>query len=300
MARMIGIYNNKGGVGKTTLALFLADFLSSVTIKGKKSRVLVIDFDPQASCCNAILGPEKVAGLRETGKTLPHALKERAEGKNGPDLLGYIFTRKENLRSKTKKTRLGNLDVIVSEAELALAFEESASMEHVADMASWIKTSLSEHYDFIFIDLPGSLSKRNGFSLIGAFLADYFLVPIEPNRMNINAIPLTLKMLNDIRGWRGNKRPFRLLGFVLNKADRRTRQYKLHKDALVHYADVASCKIYDNILPPTPKLSNATDDSIQFITLSDRYDTYYAHVKKLVLEVIDDLGFSVKPRQEKS
>jgi len=294
------MYNNKGGVGKTTLSLFLADFLSSMSINKKKSRVLVIDFDPQASCSNAILGLEKVTSLRNKGLTLPHALQERIKG-NEACLDHYIHTRHETDVIKTRKIRLGNLDVIISESDLALNFDENASLNDSLLQSNWIRSHLSKKYDFIFIDLPGNLSKRNGYSLIGAFLVDYFIIPTEPNRLNINSIPSTLKMLSNIKEWKG-KGAYKLLGFVLNKADKRTKQYKLHKDELMQFANIADCKIYNSILPPTPKLSNASDDSIVCHTLFDRYDTYYQHVRSLVLEVVKDLGFSAnvkKPNTKK-
>ena len=44
MTQVISIFNNKGGVGKTTLVWNVADTLAR---KGK--RVLMVDFDPQ---CN--------------------------------------------------------------------------------------------------------------------------------------------------------------------------------------------------------------------------------------------------------
>ncbi len=304
MAKIVGIYNNKGGVGKTTLTLFLSDFLSSIPIDGRRSRVLVIDFDPQSSCANALLGIEKVSALKGQKLTLPHALKSQldrwAQDKEPVNLGDYIATRTESPSVKTRKTKLGSLDVIISEAEAALDFEESTTLEDSLYLAAWVKEGLSARYDFIFIDLPGNLSKRNGFALVGAFLADYFLIPTEPNRININAIPLTMKMLRNIRAWRGSRNDFKLLGFVLNKADRRTKQYKLHKDALMQFANMADCKIYSSILPPTPKLSNATDDSIEYFTLSDRYEAYYDHVRNIVAEVVQDLGFSVNKRTRRT
>lgn len=294
MAKIIGIYNNKGGVGKTTLTLFFADFLSSISINKKKSRVLVIDFDAQGSCSNALLGLEQVNQLKLKGLTLPNFLLKKYFGDNSEDVGKYISTRKESTIG-TRKTKLGNLDVIVSNADIAWDIEEKLQLKESFYFAKLIKEKLSEKYDFIFIDLPGNLSKRNTFSLIGAFLVDYFIVPVEPSRISINAIPLTLKMLENIEKWKDTG-TFKLLGFMLNKADRRTMQYKLHKNEILQFAESARCKIYNNILPPTPKLSNASDDSIEYFTLSDRYDTYYKNVRDLVVEVVKDLGFVANKR----
>lgn len=296
MAKIIAIYNNKGGVGKTTLALFLADFLSSISINKKKSRVLVIDFDPQASCSTAILGLEHVTGLVNNNLTLPKALQIKSKNNSEVNLKKYISTRKENNDKKTKKVRLGNLDVIVPDANMALEIDKKTSLKESLAFAGWIKKELKNKYDFIFVDLPGSLSEINSFSLIGVFLAEYFIIPVEPNRINTNSIPPTLKMITSIEKWKeGGKH--KLLGFVLNKTDRRSRQYKLHKDELMQFANIAGCKIYNNVLPPTPKIADAADDSISYITLSGRYDSYYDNVRKLVLEIATDLGFTAKSKR---
>ena len=298
MAKFVGIYNNKGGVGKTTVTLFLADFLSSITIRGKKSRVLVIDFDPQSSCANAILGLERVTELKREDKTLSGMLKSMINNKRYENIEDIIFTREEKKENKkrSRKTKLGNLDVIVSDAVNALDFEEKATLRDSIKLSKWLKRELNDKYDFVFIDLPGNLSKINLFSMVGAFLSEYYLIPVEPNRINTNAIPMTKKMFDSIAEWKG-KRDFKILGFILNKADKRTKQYKLHKDELLQFANMMGCKIYSNILPPTPKLANASDDSIEFITLSDRYDTYYTHVRKLVIEILTDLGYGVRKKR---
>jgi chromosome partitioning protein len=51
MARIIAVFNNKGGVGKTNICWNLADTLAR---RGKF--VLLIDFDPQCNLSIAVLG----------------------------------------------------------------------------------------------------------------------------------------------------------------------------------------------------------------------------------------------------
>ena len=53
MARLIAVFNNKGGVGKTILCWNIAD-----TFARRGKRVLLMDFDPQCNLSIAVLGED--------------------------------------------------------------------------------------------------------------------------------------------------------------------------------------------------------------------------------------------------
>ncbi len=292
MAKIIGTYNNKGGVGKTTLTVFLADILSSVSINKRKSRVLVIDFDPQSSCASALLGSEVVEKIQDADLTLSSALLKELESEP-VSFKDYIHTRPE-ATIKTRKTKLGQLDVMVCDPQSILQFEQKSnfSLTYSLHYAKMLKKHFNSKYDFILVDFPGNISKLNTFSLIGACLSTYFIVPIEPNRMNTNAFKGTVEMFENLKKWR-KRSPFKVLGLVLNKADKRTKQYKEHNAELVNCDSRLGCRVYENGLPPASKLADAADDSIEHATLTDKFDSYQPHVKKIAKEMLRDLGYKL-------
>src|SRR5579883_3313849 len=60
-AIVISTINLKGGVGKTTTTVAVAEMLSGCFFK----RVLLIDLDPQTNATAMVIGEEKWAGLNE-------------------------------------------------------------------------------------------------------------------------------------------------------------------------------------------------------------------------------------------
>src|SRR5262245_28022111 len=76
MARLIAVANMKGGVGKTTTVISLAETLAARSIDyasrtgRRQSTVLVVDLDAQASASFALAGDERLMSLIRRGQTL--------------------------------------------------------------------------------------------------------------------------------------------------------------------------------------------------------------------------------------
>ena len=65
-AKVISVVSLKGGVGRTTTGVALADFLSAAF----DERVLVIDLDPQMGATRALITEDRWNDLNEAGHTL--------------------------------------------------------------------------------------------------------------------------------------------------------------------------------------------------------------------------------------
>ncbi|MBT4290832.1 MAG: ParA family protein [Deltaproteobacteria bacterium] len=293
--KSVAVYNNKGGVGKSTISLFLADFFATMKLAGKLSRILVIDLDAQNSSSNALLGIKTVSEARLNKQTISHLLFKLAlKEKTDPD--PFLIKRLKNTTPNRKKP-LCELSVMMTDRMNSLSFEKKCTKTGLKVLSKKLKSLLNEKFDFIFIDLPANIDERNKLSQLGLMLSDYILIPTEPSRIAINSLPDTLKNIQSISQLsQKNFQEPGLIGLLLNKTDKRTKQYKLHNKDLSEFAASNEISIFKNFLPHSSTLCSASDDSISFGSLKDRYDNNYEHVRKVSMELAGKIGFQVSKK----
>lgn len=190
MARVICIYNAKGGVGKTTTAVNLGSYLAAL---GR--RVLLIDFDPQANATSALTYE------RNFEKNVYHGILDRAD-----------YT------ELIKSSAILNHHFIPSSPELSGILVELVNLPEREYYLRKFINQFRHHYDYILIDLPPSLSLL---TINGLVAADEVLIPVQAEYYGLEGLG---QLLQTIRLIRENLRhPLAITGALITLYDKRER-----------------------------------------------------------------------------
>ncbi len=169
MARVIAICNQKGGVGKTTTAVNTAAYLATL---GRRS--LLVDFDPQANASSA-LGVNPMTLER----SVYHGIIGQAEHQD------VLYA-----------SELHNLHVIPSAPHLAGALVELVSMPEREYFLRKFLVPIRHLYDYIFIDLPPSMSLL---TINGLLASEEVLIPVQTEYYSLEGLGQLLESINLIR-----------------------------------------------------------------------------------------------------
>ena len=162
-ALTVAVYNNKGGVGKTTTVINLA-----ATLTRYKKKVLVVDFDPNQHDLTDSLN------IQPRNHHFYDCLKDK---QNLVDI-------KQAICSYTKTFKGGitlSFDVIPVDDQLAKNEEEDIRKEISLHSLRKKLESLKYDYDYILIDAPPNWRY---YSISAIYAADVVLIPIKPNDIN--------------------------------------------------------------------------------------------------------------------
>lgn len=209
MSKIISIFNNKGGVGKTSLCWNIADTLGR---KGKN--VLLIDFDPQCNLSIAVLGDNTFVRTLPTlnapyGTTIRAFLQRFLQNTGGEE----IFTH-------TGQHTHENVDLIAGDFWLNIyadSLNVGADLLSGTGLSKYIvirtivekaQTQNNKSYDYVIIDLPPSFG-----SLVRAafYSSDYFIVPCTSDNFSVYCVGLIGQMIPDfVKDWQDGLSRFKL------------------------------------------------------------------------------------------
>lgn len=209
MQRIITVGNQKGGVGKTTTAVNLADAL------GREGHsVLVVDADPQGNSTSILL---KEIALREQF-SLVKALE--ATGGDG------------SMSSMACTTSNDNVDIVPNTIRCMLWERSSANTpDSILGFLRLIRHDEGlKKYEFLIIDTPPNIGPMVNNALM---ISDYAIVPIPTSdQFALDGLATFLRILQNIRSQNGK---LKLLGVLLTKYDSRANVYVKNKERILNY-----------------------------------------------------------------
>lgn len=198
---IITVFNNKGGVGKTTLTINLA-----ATLAKSGKRVLLIDIDAQANLSTG-LGIDPLTDVELAGKK---------------DITHLLVEPKTKLVDVIYRKQWGNVQLDIVPSHIRLSKMETELIQTVDSDRILLKKLRNHEYDFVFIDPPPSFGKVNSISLMAS---SGILIPTQLSPYPIRALEYVIGRVEEVENFRDD--PLPILGIAVSMYDQRSSSFNL-------------------------------------------------------------------------
>ena len=239
MAKIFALFNQSGGVGKTTMTMNIGHLISQRTKSDETPyRVLLVDMDPQASL--TAFNQIDPFSIEQTTYT---AIVEKAAPKIHETEHGYDIAPT-------------NLNLSLADMQLATAIKREERLKNCL-------AKIQKNYDFILIDCPPGLSLISIMSLVAS---SYLIIPIQTEFKSVQATVNLLKTTAEIIQ-EGNPK-LKVAGVIptlhderVNQAKRALESIKLTFDQLKKNKTFKDTVVYDPI-PRRTDVANAAAERV--------------------------------------
>ena len=223
MGKAIAIFNQKGGVGKTTTNINLAACLA---VKGKK--ILVLDIDPQGNTTSGL-------GISKTDMELTTYELLTSDDINVEDAIVHTSTE--------------GLDMIPGSVQLAGAEVELVQLDHREKRLKAALEPIKDKYDYIFIDCPPSL----GLLTINSLTAvDSVLIPIQCEYYALEGVSQLVSTIEIVK--KSLNTDLEIEGVILSMFDGRTNlSIQVVEEVKKYFRE----KVYSTVIPRNVRLAEA-------------------------------------------
>ncbi len=284
MAHVISTINLKGGVGKTTTTVALAETLSGEFRK----RVLVVDLDPQTNATTMLIGEKKWRELNRKGHTLARLFQDALE----TDPSNKLFDFDATLQVGVSDVGLARtVDLLPSSLDL-INIQDDLSSTPAGKFHSIIPTELLwrevkarlDDYDVVIVDCPPNLGI---ITLNGLRISQGYIIPTIPDFLSTYGIPQIVTRVREFA--EEIAEPIEPMGIVITKFQGNSTVHSSVHGNLVAGNDAP---VFNTIIPQANNIAAAAehvDYSSRTLKQKYGYGGIADRYKELAWEILEKL-----------
>lgn len=263
------VFNQKGGVGKSSIAVNLAAISAHQGLK-----TLLIDLDPQANASQYLLGDDAIYSADQSALSpnIEHYFEEILGGTQSKGLLGsaigsLLKNRAKGLESYVHQSPFQNLDVIPASptlGALAYALESKHKIYKLRDALQ----QLVGKYERVYIDTPPAF---NFFTLSALIAADRVLIPFDCDVFSKRALYTLIENVIETQDDHNDR--LEIEGIVVNQFQA---QAKLPREVVQQLKD-EGMPVFASMLPPSILMKESHLKNLPLIHLATEHKLTQAY-----------------------
>ncbi|MBI1762162.1 MAG: AAA family ATPase [Acidobacteria bacterium] len=285
---VLSFINLKGGVGKTTTAVAVAEMLAQEEHK----HVLLIDLDPQTNATIAVIKEKQWEDLDKEGRTIAQLFEDRLKPREAPK---FDIEKAIVHGVSTINDGIARLDLLPSSIRL-LDLQESIPMialsgNFTANPLEILRVAIQpiiDRYDYILIDCPPSLGivTKNGLRI-----STGYVIPTIPDILSTWGIYQIVE--NVVRFAEDISRPIPPLGIVATKVQANNNLHPrviadLRERRLGHFNEpgvLPQPPLFNNEIPQAVAVARGADVDADIHTFKGKYGNAYEPLRGLTQEI---------------